>query len=192
MLFKYSTILVFGIFAALKVHASVLPRAHECFTIESGKLAALVGGPTVTGIDTVLDLDGSKNLIQPGAGVSGKVVKAEFQACPKLGFSPAGLEHLGRLKITGTDNCLAVTPATGPPWTVTVKKCTSNNNPSTSQTWGYGDNLGNNIFYAGSPSSAICPSGPGVLLTGVNPNLSAGNTIQLACSSSIEPLTLKH
>ena len=38
----------------------------------------------MTGIDTVLDLDGSKNLIQPGAGVSGKVVKAEFQVSKEL------------------------------------------------------------------------------------------------------------
>jgi len=197
MLFKYSTILVFGIFAALKVHASVLPRAHECFTIDSAKVAALVGPTIATVKDQVLELDSSssKNLILSG----GMVAKAEFQSCPKLSPSTS-FERTGRLKITGTDDCLTVKPVTGSPqtWTVFVAECAINDKPSPEQTWVYGNNMGNNIFYVGSTTSTsfTCTSGAGVWLQpGNQPKTVGTSEIQLICNpatGTMEPLTLKH
>jgi len=183
MLFKYSTILVFSIVAALEVHASALPR-NNCHTIDSGSIAALIMGTT----NQVLDLNSQKALIWG----SGRAVNAEFQACPKLG-STVGFEWTGRIIITESDNCLTViNPSGGPPYFVSAKKCSSSTKPSSAQTWAYGNHLGDNIFYVGNPQ---CRSGAGVSLNANQIPITPPNSqIELSCglSASIEPLTLKH
>jgi len=177
----YATALV-TIFTGL-ANASVLPRSStKCHTIDSGYLSTWVGDKP--GGNQALDLNSKKELTYK----SGTKVKAVFQACPDLPNS-SGFNSLGRIVIdpTSSDDCLTVTNPSNSdgPFYVKSEKCTSDTKPSLAQTWGYGNDFGNVIFWDGS-------CGPGVTVDSKNQLvLGSGNQIELSCDvASWESMTL--
>jgi len=177
----YSTALV-SIFTAL-ANANVMPRSStECSTIDSGYLSAYIGDDP--GGNQALDLNSQNELTYQ----SGSPVQAVFQKCPDLP-SNVNYNFVGRIVIdpTSSDNCLTITNPSDSdgPFYVKSEKCTSDTQPSAAQTWGYGNDFGNVIFWAGS-------CGPGVT-TDANgqPQLGSGNQIELSCNvGSWESMTL--
>ncbi|KIM75880.1 hypothetical protein PILCRDRAFT_663281 [Piloderma croceum F 1598] len=178
MIFVAYTIALVSIFTAL-VNASVIRRSSTtaCHTIGSGYLSAYIGNNP--GGNQALDLNSEKELTYQ----SGSSFEAVFQACPDLPNSTG----FNSVDPTSSNDCLTVTNpsnSTGP-FYVKSEKCTSDTKPSIAQTWGYGNDFGNVIFWAGS-------CGAGVTVNSENqPTLGSGNQIELSCNvGSWESMTL--
>jgi len=182
MFFAYTAALI-SVFVAL-ADAAALPASTKCHTIDSGFLSAFIG--LGNGRDEVLDLNSRKELTFG----SGNALQAAFQACPKLNnpsFNSAGRIVLEPIS---SNKCLTVTNpsnSTGP-FYVKAEKCTSNTKPSAAQTWGYGNDFGNVIFWTGSKA---CFDQAGVTMKdNGRPKLASGHRIELSCQGTYESMTL--
>jgi len=180
--FPYASALV-GIFAAL-ANAATVPRASDkCHTIDSGHLTAYIG--LNNGGNEAFDLNSDEELTFG----SGTAFKAAFQACPES--QATSFDSTGRIVVEpiSSDKCLTITnPSSSAPYYVQAKKCSSDTKPSAAQTWGYGNDFGNVIFWTGS---VACGGTAGLTMkSNGQPKLASGGRVELSCNGTYESFTL--
>jgi len=183
MFFAYATSALLGVFAALANAAPASDANTKCHTIDSGYLSAFIG--LNNGHNEAFDLNSDKELTFG----KGKAIKAVFQACPKIdnvSFNSAGRIVLEPIS---SNKCLTVTnPSSSGPYYVKAEKCTSNTEPSAAQTWGFGNDFGDVIFYTGSKA---CDGGAGVSMeSNGKPKLASRDRVELSCEGTFESFTL--
>lgn len=120
------------------------------------------------------------------------------------------------LEPISSNKCLTVTnPSSSGPYYVKAEKCTSNTKPSAAQTWGFGNDFGDVIFYVrlllpehitplnqhsnteltlpfiSKTGSQACSGGAGVSMkNNGEPKLASGDRVELSCEGTFESFTL--
>ncbi|KAG9050522.1 hypothetical protein FS837_004706 [Tulasnella sp. UAMH 9824] len=145
--------------ASTAVPAALQSRKPDtCYTVHQGYFLVHPNGG-----DAGVTLNQQNQVVY---GKPGKLLKVQFQACPKLlGNIPEDDKWVGRIVSGG--KCLTITNAnsTVEPYFAKVAGCSSNTSPSVAQTWKYGTGDDRGVVVDAQMAMAILATCPRVTVT---------------------------